>query len=166
MDSNLALSGAQSHPESHDGTMRRKVKRRIRQELAITEMDQKAVAIGTSTDPGQFSRMLNDACDDSFPAHRIPALTRELGPGFMEWLALQCGGVYHHAEACHTLHASPLTLVGLLANYAGKSVQQLLQDFKDGVWTREERQADLPTLRKLRQVIDTLIADAEGVKPL
>ena len=166
MDTNLARSGAQNHSETHDVTMRRKVKWRLRKELVFADLDQKPVAIGTLTDVGQFSRMLNDNCDDTFPIHRLPALTREVGPGFMEWLALQCGGVYHHGEEPHYLRSTPLVLVGMLANLSGKSVQQLLQDFQDHQdWNREERQADLPNLRKLRQVVDTLIHDAEGVRP-
>ena len=166
MDTNLALSGAQSQPENLDKTLKRKFKRRLRLELELARLDQKPVAMGTGTDEGQFSKMLADHCQECFPLHRVPLFIQEVGPGLMEFLALQCGGIYHHGEEPHYLRSTPLVLVGMLANLSGKTVQQLLQDFQDHKdWSREERQADLPNLRKLRSVVDTLIHDAEGVKP-
>ena len=166
MDTNLAPAGRQNQPENLDRTMKFKFKRRLRLEIELAGGRQKPLAYETATDEGALSRMLSERCEDALPAHKLPAVTGELGPGTMEWLALQCGGVYHHGEEIHYLKSAPLALVGMLANLSGKSVQQLIQDFQDHQdWTQPERQADLPNLRKLRAVVETLIHDAEGVKP-
>lgn len=161
MDTNLALNGQQNQPEKFDKVMKVKVKRRIRMELDLSGAPQRPVAIETGTDEGAFSRMINDRYEDAFPVHKVPALVRELGPGFMEWLALQCGGTYHHDETPHLMHTAPLALVGLLANTAGRTIQHLLTDIQDH---KDWNHQDLPNLRKLEAIIDTLIHDAEGVK--
>ena len=164
MDANIATRGQQNQPEKLDRSMKFKLKQRLRLEIELAGGRQKPVAYAINYDDPAMSRVLSDRCEDSVPAHKMPALTLELGPGLMEWLAIQCGGIYHHGEEGLVLQETPLALVGMLAQLAGRTVQQIVQDFEDNVWSREERQANLPTLRKLKAVVDTLIQDAEGVR--
>ena len=73
-------------------------------------------------------------------------------------LARLCGGVYHHGEHAPHQHQDVVVVIGLLASQSGKVVQQLLQDLDKHLNQKE----DLPGLRKLRTLVETLIADVEG----
>ena len=161
METNLALRGQQCQAENLDRSMKFKIKRRLRLETEMNGGNQKALAYATGTDEGALSRMLSERCEDAFPAHKLPAQVAEQGPGLIEFLALQCGGTYLHGTEPAMLKASPTTLAGLLAKESGGVVQQLVQHLEDRVWTPEERQADIPALRKLLRIAETLLADAE-----
>jgi hypothetical protein len=146
--------------------MKFKIKSRLKLETVMNGDNQKALAIATNTDDGALSRMLSPRCEDAFPVHKMPAQVREQGPGLMEYLAIQCGGVYHHGEAEHHLHGTPGRLCGLLAKETGVTIQQLVQHMEDRVWSEDERQSDIPHLRKLISIASTLLKDAEmGVQP-
>lgn len=163
MHQNLLSGARQGHPETLDRRMKLKTKERLRMELALSGLPQKALAYGTGTDEAQMARMLGERYEEALPAHKIPSTVRELGPGFMEWLALQCNGIYVHGGEL-TLLDSPTSsaLVGLLAQHAGLTVQMLIEHFEDHVWTGDEKREVIPLLRKLRQIVDTLLSDAEG----
>ena len=167
MASNLAKYGEQDQMENLDRTMKAKIKRRLRLELEVNGIgNQKALAIATNTDEGALSRMLSAKCEDTFPLHKLPAQVLEHGPGLMEYVALQCGGVYHHGETLPAIPDDPLSLAGLIAIQAGKSVQQIIQDARsDNEWTALERQDAIPGLRKLIAVATSLLQEAEGGKP-
>ena len=162
MHENLEDFQPQGNLDFLDRTLKLKFKRRLRLEIELAQALRKNVASGTATDESALSRFLNDRYEDSFPIHKLPLLTQEIGPGFMAYLATQCGGTYHHGEAPRHLSTSPGRLTGLLARESGATVQQLV----DREWTAEERQADIPHLRKLMQIVESLLEDAEkGVRP-
>lgn len=142
--------------------LKSKAKARLRFEVEAAGLPQKALAIGLRTSDAILSRILAEHCPDDLPAYKIPAVVHELGPGYMEWLAIQCGGVYHHGETARAHHEPVTVLVGLLARLSGATVQQLIQGISDSNWDPVERQTDLPGLRKLKAVVDALVAEAEA----
>ena len=160
MNESVAGSAPQDQSRFVD-PMKTKSKARLRLELESLGISHKALAYGTRTAEAQLTRYLGDQYTDDLPSYKIPAVVRELGPGYMEWLALQCGGAYHHGEH-HLAHHSVTVLVGLLARQSGATLQQLIQDLSDQNWSSTERQADLPGLRKLRGIVEELIQGAEG----
>ena len=138
-----------------------KSKARLRLELELSGLPQKALAYGILTTEPQLTRYLGDQYPDDLPSYKIPNVVRELGPGYMEWLAIQCGGAYHHGETAPT--QQPLhVLIGLLAKESGLNIQALVQDLADQDWTPEERQAELGGLRRLLAVVQALVRSAEG----
>lgn len=163
MEPNIADSanpGQSNQARSYD-PLKAKAKARLRFEIEAAGLPQKALAIGLRTSDAILSRILAEHCPDDLAAYKVPALTRELGPGYMEWLALQCGGVYHHGE-CQQSGQAVTVLVGLLAKQSGATVQELIQDLSDHEWSAQERQEALPGLRKLHAVIESLIREAGG----
>jgi hypothetical protein len=160
MDSSVGSTAPQDQPRTVD-PLKLKSKARLRLELAASGLPQKALAYGIRSCPAQVTRYLGDEYSDDLPAHKVPHLISELGPGYMEWLALQCGGSYHHGETVPA--APPITvLVGLLARQSGNTIQQLIQDLSDHNWSSNERQADLPGLRKLHGIVEAILQLAEG----
>jgi hypothetical protein len=147
-----------------DNLERLKLKARFRLEIESAGLPQKAVAIGAGIDEGHLSRLLNDSHGDALPAHKLPAITRELGPGLMEWIALQCGGVYVHGTEAQHIEAAPGVLTGMLAHEVGDVVQQVFQDMADGSWSADERMSRVAALRKVVLVAQSLLADAEGAQ--
>ena len=113
MDPNIAGSATQGQSRPID-PLKTKSKARLRLELEASGIPQKALAYGILTTEPLLSRILADHCPDDLPSYKIPAVTRELGPGYMQWMALQCGGVYHHGE-CPAVHQPVPVLIGLLA---------------------------------------------------
>lgn len=161
MHESVAGSAPQGQSQPLD-PMKAKAKRRLRLEHEISGLSNKALAIGLNTSEAQLTRYEGEQYQDDLPAHKIPALTGELGPGYMEWLAVQCGGTFHHGE-CTPATEQPLTVfVGLLAKHSGTTIQQLIQDMQDHHWTPQERRDALPGLRKLQGIVETLIHEAEG----
>lgn len=161
MDPIIAGSATQGQSQPFD-PLRAKSKARLRLELEAAGIPHKALAYGIMTPEAMLSRILADHCPDDLPSYKIPALTRELGPGYMEWLALQCGGVYQHGATAPGLQKPIAVLVGLLAKQSGDTIQKLIQDLEDHDWSMEERQVQLPGLRKLHAIVGTLIQQAEG----
>ena len=160
----MCESVAGSAPQGQSRTvdpLKIKSKARLRLELETAGIPHKALAYGINTPEAMLSRILADHCPDDLPSHKVPALTRELGPGYMEFLALQCGGVYHHGE-CPAARQSVSVLIGLLAKESGSTIHQLIQDLEDHAWSTEERQAQLPGLRKLEVIVRAIIQEAEG----
>ncbi len=135
-----------------------KCKARLRLEVATSGIPQKALAYDIRSDEAKVSRYLSDQYPDDLPLWRIPLVTTSLGPGLMQWLAIQCGGSYHHGEQPPHCHQSVTTLIGLLARQSGNVVQKLLQDLN----THISQQEDLPGLRKLAGIVESLIQDVEG----
>jgi hypothetical protein len=161
MSSSVGSSAHQDQSRLID-PLKLKSKARLQLELAASGLPQKALAYGIRTSEAQMSRYLGDQSPDDLPSYKVPYLTTELGPGYMEWLAIQCGGVYHHGKQGHISHESVTTLIGLLAKQSGNVVQQLLQHLEDHIWSEKERLEDLPSLRKLQAIIQSLVQDAEG----
>ena len=137
-----------------------KLKARLRTETDpnLCGQAQKAIAYDLRTSEAQLTRYLGDQYPDDLPAHKVPHLTRSTGPGYMEELARLCGGVYHHGEHAPHCHQSVIVVIGLLAKQSGAVIQQLLQDIN----THLNQKDDLPGLRKLRILVEELIADVEG----
>lgn len=160
MDPNIAGSASHGQSRMYD-PLKAKSKARLRFELEAAGIPQKALAIGLGTPDALLSRILGEHCPDDLPSYKLPALTRELGPGYMAWMAIQCGGTYHHGE-CPESTAPVAVLVGLLARQSGHTIQQLIQDLGDHDWTPAERQAGLPGLRNLKAIVDGLLREAEG----
>ena len=150
----------QRQPELID-TPKLKFKRRLRMEMDATGTSEKAVAMEARIDPGQFSRMLDATYTEALHAHHIPAVVRECGPGFMEWVAIQCGGTYIHDSASTHVEAPPGMLTGMLAHEVGDVVQQVFQDLLDGSWSKEERISRIAALRKVELIAKSLREDAE-----
>lgn len=142
--------------------MRLKLKRQFRLEIELSGVPQKAIAIEGGLDESQMSRMLSDACLDSIRAHELPFVTREIGPGLMEWLAEQCGGVYTHAQDYQRCYQVGHALIGMLAHESGTLVQGLVGDFADGIWQNEEKAQRIPGLRRVAQIVDALLREAEA----
>ena len=160
MPTNLAFNAGQNHLEKIDRAAKNKFKSRLRLELELAGIPQKALAYATNTDEGQLSRILNDKYEDVFPAHKLPLLTREMGPGVMEWLAVQCGGIYSHGAEPPLIEGSLATLVGSLAAQAGECVKQLIFVMEsDHI---HDKQEVIVGLRVLAQNIQSLLAHAEG----
>lgn len=150
----------QPPPESGDAA-RAALKNRLRFEVAASGLPHKAVAIGIGMDQGQFSRVLSDEHKEALHAHSLPHLTRELGAGLMQWLALRCGGTYVHGlESAPS--EPPVVLLGLLARQSGSTLQQLIQQLEDNDWNPYERRAAVPALRKLHHLVSDLLQQAEG----
>lgn len=160
MHESVAGSAPQSQSRTVD-PMKPKAKRRLRLEHELSGLSNKALAIGLNTAEAQLTRYEGEQYQDDLPAHKLPALTHELGPGYMQWLAIQCGGTYHHGEYAPTPAPVPV-LIGLLARQSGTTLQQLIQALSDHEWTPAERQADLPGLRKLRDIVGALLHESEG----
>ena len=156
MHSSVGSPAGQDNNRSID-PQRKKFKARLRREVEISEIPQKAFAYGLKTSEAQLTRYLGDQYPNALHDHELPAVTRELGPGYMEWLAIQCGGVYHHGEHAPHCHQSVVVVIGLLAKQSGAVVQQLLQDLK-----ASGKHDELPGLRRLKILVETLIADVEG----
>lgn len=162
MHESVAGSAPQSQSRTVD-PLKLKSKARLRKEVdpELSGQSQKAIAIDLLISDPQLSRYMGDQYPDDLPAHKVPRLTRSVGPGYMEWLAIQCGGTYHHGEYAPTSAPVPV-LIGLLARQSGNTLQQLIQDLSDHEWTPAERQADLPGLRKLRDIVGALLHESEG----
>nr|WP_320131979.1 hypothetical protein [uncultured Holophaga sp.] len=160
MHTNLPAPQDQHQGERFD-PLKFQAKRRLRLELEASGQDQKPLAIEARVDDAKVTRWLHDKYVDDLPAYKVPAITRQWGPGFMEWLAIQCGGVYHHGEQVEHLRLPAVALVGLLARESGCTVQQLIQDLEDMHWSPDEKQARLPQLRKLLQIVQAFVAEAE-----
>ena len=141
-----------------------KSKARLRKEVdpEVSGQSQKAIAIDLRTSEPQLSRYLGDQYPDDLPSYKVAHLTRSVGPGYMEWLATQCGGAYHHGEQAPHSHATVYALIGLLAKQGGTVVQQLLQHLEDHIWSEAERQQDVAGLRKMKTLVESLLAEAEG----
>lgn len=159
MHPNFRSNHGQPQPESLDPA-RASLKSRLRLEVESSGLPHKAIAIGIGMDQGQFSRVLSDEHKDALHAHTLPMLTRELGPGLIEWLAVRCGGTYiHGAEPCRT--EPPVVLIGLLAQQSGATVQQLIQQLEDHVWSPGECTRAIPGLRKLHNLVGDILHQAE-----
>jgi len=161
MDPNIAGSATQGQSRSVD-SRKLKFKRRLRLEAELSGIPHKALAYGLATSEAQLSRYKGDQYPDSLHDYEIPGLTHELGPGFMEFLALQCGGIYTHGAAAASSHPPVAVLIGLLAKASGDSIQQLVQALEDQDWTSAEKVASIPVLRKLHSISGALLQDAEG----
>lgn len=163
MNESVAGSAAQSQSRSID-PLKLKSKARLRYETdeEVCGRNKKAIAYELRTSDAQLCRYLGDGYADDLPAHKVPLLTREVGPGYIEWLAREAGGTYHHGEQALVSRESVTTLLGLLAKQSGQVVQQLLQHLEDHIWSEKERLADLPSLRKLQTILQNLVQDAEG----
>ena len=161
MHNSVAGSAPQDQTRPLD-PLRLKSKERLRKEVdpEISGQSQKAIAIDLRVDEAQLSRYLGDQYRDDIPAHKVPALTRSIGPGYMEWLGIQCGGVYHHGEQAPHCHQSVTTLIGLLAKQSGSVVQQLLQDLDKHLAVNN----GLPGLRRLKTIVEATIQEAEGAE--
>lgn len=160
MQPNFRSTHSQQQPESLDPA-RASMKSRLRFEVEASGLPHKAVAIGIGMDQGQFSRVLSDEHKDALHAHTIPMLTRELGPGLIEWLAVRCGGTYiHGAESCRS--EPPVVLIGLLARQSGATIQQLIQQLEDHAWSPGECRRSIPALRKLHDLVGDILRQAEG----
>ena len=155
MHDSVGSSASQSHSRSIDH-LKLKFQSRFRLEVSTAGIPQKALAYDIRTDEAKVTRYLSDQYPDDLPLWRLPLVTASLGPGLMEFTAIQCGGVYHHGEHAPHCHKSVTTLLGLLAKQSGGVVQQLLQDLG------KHPDADLPGLRRLKTVVEELIADVEG----
>lgn len=144
--------------------MKAKTKRRLRLEHELSGLSNKALAIGLNTAEAQLTRYEGEQYQDDLPVHKVPALTQEAGPGFMEWLALQCGGTYTHGHSTTAAGHPPITvLIGLLAKASGASIQEMVQALEDHDWSADERRDNLPGLRKLQAIVHTLVQEAEGL---
>ena len=154
---------SQGHPENLDvSNEKEKFKRRIRFELEATGVPEKAIAVEAKLDPGFVSKAVKAGAQEAFHIHTLPAITRELGPGLMEWTAIQCGGTYIHGMEARHIEAAPTALMGMLAHNSGEVLQQMLQALQDGKIDAGEYASLLPVLRKLHLVIESPQADAEG----
>lgn len=164
MEPNIAGSAnpGQSNQVRAFDPLKAKAKARLRFEIEAAGIPQKALAIGLRTSESMLSRYMAPHMPDDLPAYKVPALVRELGPGYMDWLALQCGGTYHHGEVRPVVHVPVSVLVGQLAKQSGSTVQELIEDLADHVWSPQERQRALIGLRNLQMVIEGLIQEAEG----
>jgi len=162
MVANLDYANTQRHQENIDRTAKAKVKHRLRLEIELAGIPQKALAIGAHLDEGQLSRMLNDKSEEALPAHKIPAVVQEVGPGFMEWLALQCGGIYTHGSEAVLLQGSLPTLVGNLAAQTGECVKQLITVMESHQVNVDTEKDVVAGLRQLALNIQTLLLHAEG----
>lgn len=160
MDTNVPAGIGQCQGRVVD-QLRLRSKARLRLEHELSGMPNKALAFDLCTPEAVLSRILSDQSPDDLPSHKVPLLTRAQGPGFIEWLALQCGGAYHHGEHAPHCHKSVTILLGLLAKQSGAVVQQLLQDLEDHLTSNQ----DLPGLRRLKTIVEELISDVEEVAP-
>ena len=142
-------------------TAKTKFKRRLRLELEVTGVEPKAVYTEAGIDKGAFSRICNNESPDALHAHHLPAVTRELGPGLMEWIAMQCGGTYRHGEKTSVSELTPQCLLSLLAKTEGEVLQQMILQLEDNEWSPQEQREALPGLRNLVQVTLALISQAE-----
>lgn len=157
MHDSVGSSAPQDHSRSID-PLKLKSKARLRLEVATSGIPQKALAYDTRSCDAQVTRYLGDQYPDDIPSYKVPYLTTALGPGYMEWLAIQCGGVYHHGEHAPHCHRSVTVLLGLLAKQSGGVVQQLLQDLDHHINTHQ----DLVGLRRLKTTVEELINDVDG----
>lgn len=164
MHESVAGSAPQSQSRTVD-PMKAKAKRRLRLEHELSGLSNKALAIGLNTSEAQLTRYEGEQYQDDLPAHKIPALTQELGFGYMEWLAMQCGGTYTHEHAAPASHPPIPILIGLLAKASGASIQQMIQALEDHDWFPEERRECLPGLRSLIVIIGAMVAEAEAGLP-
>lgn len=139
-----------------------KSKARLRLELELSGLPQKALAYGLPTTEPQLTRYLGEQYPDDLPSYKIPAVVRELGPGYMEWMAIQCGGVYRHGAQATRTDATTTALIGLLAKQGGAVIQQLLQHLEDHIWSEAERRKDVAGLRKMKTLLESLLSEAEG----
>lgn len=161
MEPTIAGSANQGQSRPVD-PLRSKSKARLRLELEASGLPQKALAYGLNTAEPLLTRILADHCPDDLPSYKIPAVTRELGPGYMAWLSLQCGGVYHHGECAPAPQQTITVLIGQLAKHSGSTIERLIGDLEDQRWSAKERQAQLPGLRTLHAIVGALIRQAEA----
>lgn len=164
MSETIGNLAAQGQGCSRARAFRERFKRQVRLEVELAEFKVEAAAHEMDCDPSLISHWGGErGCD--MPAWRLVRWTRTFGTGLMEWLALQCGGSFVHGQDPAPT-ASPMVLVGLVARQSGLTIQQILQSLQDREWSASERQADLPRLRKLRDLVDQLIqqADAGGAR--
>ena len=139
MQTSVGSTPPQDNSRSID-PLKLKLKARLRTETDpnLCGQAQKAIAYDLRTSEAQLTRYLGDQYPDDLPAHKVPHLTRSTGP------------------APHQ-HQDVVVVIGLLAKQSGAVVQQLLQD----ITTHLTQKEDLPGLRKLRTLVETLIADVE-----
>ena len=158
MKPSIARPAGQCQDQTID-RLKLKSKERLRFETSeeVCGHHKKAVAYELHTSDAQLSRYLGDGYPDDLPAHKVAYLTRFAGPGYMMWLARECGGEYHHGEHAAHPHEAIVTLLGLLAKQEGTALQQLLQDL-DHLTVA----ADVPPLRRMQAIVEELIADVEG----
>lgn len=163
MVANLDYANTQRHQENIDRTAKAKVKHRLRLEIELAGIPQKALAIGAHLDEGQLSHMLSDKSEETLPAHKIPAVVQELGPGLMEWLAIQCGGLYSHGAEGPLIEGPLATLVGKLAHQTGEVVQQLIFVMESKHINIDEQKDVIAALRGMAQTIQALLNTTEGM---
>jgi hypothetical protein len=159
MHSSVAGSSPQGNSRSIDPLkLRSKARLRFETEEEVCGQHKKAISFELRTSDAQLTRYLGDQYGDDLPAHKVAYLTRGVGPGYMEWLARESGGVYHHGESGPPCHESVKEMIGLLAQQSGNVIQQLLKHLDKHIAKRE----DLPGLRKLRAIVEEVIAIEEG----
>ena len=160
MHESVAGSAPQGQSRSID-QLKLKSKARLRYETSeeVCGHHRKAIAYDLVTSDAQLTRYLGDQYPDDLPAHKVPYLVRGVGAiGYMEWLARECGGTYHHGEHAPHCHHSVKVMIGMLAKQGGTVVQQLLQDLEIGI----NQNDDLTGLRKLKTIVEELIQGVEG----
>ena len=162
MVANLAYENPQRHLENIDRAAKVRMKHRLRLELELAGIPQKALAIGARIDEGQLSRMLSDRNEEALPAHKFPVITQELGPGLMEWLAIQCGGLYSHGAEGPLIEGPLATLVGKLAHQTGEVVQQLIFVMESKHINIDEQKDVIAALRGMAQTTQALLNTTEG----
>lgn len=157
MPSTIRPGCAQGHAGSIESPLRERLRKRIRRIAEDSDAKQSGCAHDMGVDPSLISHWGHD-CD--MPLWRVPAWSNVYGPSLLEWIAIQCGGMFIPHPS---FLKQPVTvLIGLLAEQSGATINHLVRDLEDHVWTKEEKAATLPDLRKLRTILDTLIHDAEG----
>lgn len=148
MPSSFGSSSSQDHTQNFDRRFRDRFNRRLSIELVDSGIPKKALADELRLDQSQLSRILSDSCLDQMPLSRLPDLTAALGPGCMEWLAIQCGGRYVQMTEPVETHEDDQALAARLAGLSGQAVSVLLSNPGGEV---------LSTLQALRSTIAALI---------
>lgn len=128
----------------------------MRLEVEVCGRQLKAIALGLEVDAAVLSRWLSQDCPDVMPSHQLPAWEREVGPGLWSFLEAERPGFT--APAPQDV-ASPASL---LARLSGSTVSALIQHLQDAEWSSHERHNDLPGLRRLLAVVETLVKEAEA----
>jgi hypothetical protein len=133
---------------------RKAIKRVLRRALDEFDVPQKALAAECGVDTSLVCRWLSDLEPDLPSVLHLPAITREVGPGFLEWINLRC-----HFETMPPPHepAGLPALTGSLAAQGGKAVQQLIQALADGNLSTDERAALQPDLYRLRATLNGIL---------
>jgi hypothetical protein len=82
---NLVPDAQECPINSLDGAALR-FKRKLQEELKISQRQAKAVAIDMGIDPAQLTRWLGDGYRDQMPAHMLPAWVSAVGSGLWLWI--------------------------------------------------------------------------------